>query len=199
MSCDIVSSRICPASFQACGQNSTVVSQDIPSPAPTRGGVTFNCGENEIQARPITLSSVGATPTPATNIPITALSAQAVQGCSQRHEAPKGLGWPVHKPLMQKPRAPVERLPDRDTALDTFPRPCSFCAIHLTCALAISGAGTTRAGIYFPLSQVGHHMPDTVRAPSCLQTAAAATAQQHATEWAASAVRPRPPLCLVTP
>ena len=28
----------------------------------------FHCGENEIQARPITSASVGATPTPATNL-----------------------------------------------------------------------------------------------------------------------------------
>lgn len=49
MPCRLASSTICPASFQECGQNSTVALQGTPSPAPTRGGVTFNSAGSGIE------------------------------------------------------------------------------------------------------------------------------------------------------
>lgn len=53
--------------------------------------------------------------------PKTEQLAETVPGCSQGDAAPKGLGRPVNKPLMRKPRAPYcERQPDRVTAGDIF-------------------------------------------------------------------------------
>lgn len=54
--------------------------------------------------------------------PKTAQERLPVPGCRQGSNALKGLGCGVNKPLMQKPRAPLdyERRADRDTAGNTF-------------------------------------------------------------------------------
>lgn len=57
----------------------------------------------------------------ACDFPKTEQTGLTVLGCSQSLNAPEGPGSGVNKPLMRKPRAPDERLADRDTAENALP------------------------------------------------------------------------------